>query len=99
MNAEFVNPFIGGLLNVLETMAQTTLTPGKPKKKSDDVAHGDVSGLIGMVGPNVKGSMSITFDERLILSIMLNMLGEASSEIDAEVADMVGEITNMICSF
>ena len=34
MNAEFVNPFIGGLLNVLETMAQTTLTPGKPKKKS-----------------------------------------------------------------
>ena len=36
MNAEFVNPFIGGLLNVLETMAQTTLTPGKPKKKADD---------------------------------------------------------------
>ncbi|HBY39768.1 MAG TPA: chemotaxis protein CheX, partial [Alteromonas sp.] len=33
MNAEFVNPFIAGLLNVLETMAQTTLSPGKPKRK------------------------------------------------------------------
>ena len=43
MNAEFVNPFIGGLLNVLETMAQTTLTPGKPKKKADDVAHGELA--------------------------------------------------------
>lgn len=97
MNAEFVNPFIGGLLNVLETMAQTTLTPGKPQRKADDIAKGDVSGLIGMVGPNVKGSMSITFDKDLILGIMKNMLGEASAEIDAEVADMVGEITNMIC--
>ncbi len=97
MNAEFVNPFIGGLMNVLETMAQTTLSPGKPKRKKDDVAQGDVSGLIGMVGPNIKGSMSITFDESLILNIMQNMLGESSSEIDAEVADMVGEITNMIC--
>lgn len=97
MNADFVNPFISGLLNVLETMAQTTLTPGKPLRKNHDTANGDVSGMIGMVGPNVKGSMSITFEEALILNIMKNMLGEASSEIDAEVADMVGEITNMIC--
>ena len=33
MNVEFVNPFINGLLNVMETMAQTTLKPGKPKRK------------------------------------------------------------------
>lgn len=97
MNAEFVNPFIAGLLNVLETMAQTTLSPGKPKRKNSDVASGDVSGLIGMVGPNIKGSMSITFEEKLILNIMLKMVGEAPETIDAEVADLVGEVTNMIC--
>ena len=44
MNVEFVNPFINGLLNVMETMAQTTLKPGKPKRKQSDVAQGDVSG-------------------------------------------------------
>ena len=97
MNVEFVNPFINGLLNVLETMAQTSLKPGKPKRKQSDVAQGDVSGLIGMVGPQVKGSMSITFDENLALAIMERMVGERHEKIDAEVGDMVGEVTNMIC--
>lgn len=97
MNVEFVNPFINGLLNVLETMAQTKLNPGKPKRKQSDIAKGDVSGLIGMVGPQVKGSMSITFDEQLALVIMERMVGERHEKIDAEVGDMVGEVTNMIC--
>ena len=97
MNADFVNPFISGLLNVLETMAQTTLTPGKPQRKQSDIARGDVSGLIGMVGPEVRGSLSITFDEGLALTIMERMVGERPDKVDAEVGDMVGEITNMIC--
>ena len=97
MNVEFINPFIAALLNVLKTMAQTELKPGKPKKKTDEIARGDVSGLIGMVGPQVKGSLSITFDENLALTIMERMLGERPEAIDAEVTDMVGEITNMIC--
>ena len=97
MNVEFINPFIAALLNVLKTMAQTELKPGKPKKKTDEIARGDVSGLIGMVGPQVKGSLSITFDENLALTIMERMLGERPESIDAEVTDMVGEITNMIC--
>jgi len=97
MNVEFINPFITALLNVLGTMAQTTLKPGKPKKKSDEVARGDVSGLIGMVGPQIKGSLSITFEESLALEIMQRMLGEKPDKINAEVTDMVGEITNMIC--
>jgi chemotaxis protein CheX len=96
MKAEFINPFISALRNVLSTMAQTELTPGKPTKKKDSVARGDVSGLIGMVGPNMKGSMSITFDESLALEIMQRMLGEKPESLNEEVTDMVGEITNMV---
>ncbi len=96
MNANFINPFIGALLNVMETMAQTKLTPGRPKRKQNDVAKGDVSGLIGMIGPETKGSFSITFDEGLALTIMERMVGEKLDEIDSEVCDMVGEVTNMI---
>ena len=51
MKVEFINPFLSSLINVLATMAQTELTPGKPKIKKGEVAQGDVSGLIGMVGP------------------------------------------------
>lgn len=96
MNVEFVNPFLTSLTNVLEMMAQTTLTPGKPSLKADSVARGDVSGLIGLVGPQTKGSMSITFDEELALTIMERMLGERPDSVNDEVTDMVGEITNMV---
>lgn len=96
MRVEFINPFIASLLNVLNTMAQIKLVPGKPKLKKDEIARGDVSGLIGMVSTQAKGSFSISFDETLALTIMENMLGEKSSHIDLEVIDMVGEITNMV---
>lgn len=68
----------------------------KPRVKKDEIARGDVSGLIGMVGTQSRGSMSITFDEGLALEIMENMLGERPNGLNEEVTDMVGEITNMV---
>jgi len=97
MNVEFINPFVSSLTNVISTMAMIHLSSQKPKRKTDDIAVGDVSGVIGMVGPQVKGSMAITFDKDLALNIMKNMLGDSVTSIDAEVRDMVGEMTNMIC--
>ena len=96
MRAEFVNPFLASLMNVLKTMASLELKPQKPRVKKDEIARGDVSGLIGMVGPQSRGSMSITFDEGLALEIMQNMLGERPNGLNEEVTDMVGEITNMV---
>jgi chemotaxis protein CheX len=96
MNVEFINPFLTSLMNVLETMAMTKLQPGKPSLKREEVSRGDVSGVIGMVGPQTKGSLSVTFDEELALSIMEKMLGDRPDAINEEVTDMVGEITNMV---
>ncbi|OOF34552.1 chemotaxis protein CheX [Salinivibrio costicola] len=96
MEAQFVNPFLTSLINVLQTMAQLDIQPEKPHLKKSEIAKGDVSGLIGMVGPQTKGSFSVTFDEDMVLEIMQRMLGERSESIDEEVTDMVGEITNMV---
>ena len=96
MKAEFVNPFLYSLLDVLHTMAQTELTPGKPQLKQNDLGQGDVSGLIGMVGPQTRGSFSLTFEKNLALKIYQRMLGSDVSEINEEISDMVGEITNMV---
>lgn len=96
MNVEFINPFLGALLNVLCTMGHTELTAEKPRVKKDDVSMGDVSGLIGMVGPQTRGSLSITFEKPLALRIMQRMLGEKLKKIDDDVIDMIGEITNMV---
>ena len=96
MNVEFINPFIMAFKNVLETMAQIKLSAEAPKKKADEIARGDVTGLLGMTGPQVKGSFSITFEKDLALEIMSRMLGERPVSIDAEVIDLVGELTNMV---
>ncbi|PJG59120.1 chemotaxis protein CheX [Aeromonas cavernicola] len=96
MKADFINPFLISLLNVISTMAQLELKPGTPKRKVDEVARGDVSGLIGMVGPQHRGSLSISFEKGLALEIMRRMLGETATTINEDVTDMVGEITNMV---
>ncbi len=80
----------------MSTMAQMELVPEKPKLKKDEVAKGDVSGLIGMVSPETKGSLSITFDAPLALATMKGMVGEAPDEVNDEITDLVGEITNMV---
>ena len=49
----------------MSTMAQMELTPEKPRLKKNEIAQGDVSGLIGMVSEQTKGSLSITFEGEL----------------------------------
>lgn len=96
MKVEFINPFLSSMLNVMSTMGNMELVPEKPKLKKSKVAHGDVSGLIGMVSPEAKGSLSITFDAPLALATMKSMVGEAPDEVNDEITDLVGEITNMV---
>jgi chemotaxis protein CheX len=96
MKAEFVNPFLEALLNVLRTMAKMEAKPGTPKLKKDNIANGDVTGLIGMTSDQVKGTLAITFTEKVILEITKRMLDEEVTKIDDTVTDMVGEITNMV---
>ncbi|MCF1426517.1 MAG: chemotaxis protein CheX [Shewanella sp.] len=96
MNVQFINPFLDAFLNVVSTMATVNLTPSKPMLKHDEIAKGDISGVIGMVGEQTRGSLSLTFEKRLALKVMQNMLGEAPDEINEDVTDMVGELTNMV---
>ena len=95
MNAEFINPFLKAMINILATMADMKCTPGKAYLKKSTSPGGQVTGIIGMASEQVKGSFAITFSEPVILDITERMLGEAITTIDATVTDMVGEITNM----
>lgn len=96
MDTELINPFIDATRYVLETMASTKVQAGEPYLKKDEVALGDVSGVIGMTG-EATGIMSVTFTEKGILPIVSNMLREEMKELNEEIQDAVGEICNMIC--
>lgn len=95
MDVNIINPFISATSNVLETMAFTKSEVGKPYLKTDHVAKGDVSGVIGFTG-EANGTMSVTFDELCILKIVSNMFGEKMTELNNDITDAVGELTNMI---
>lgn len=96
MKAEFINPFLEAVVTVLKTMAFTEATPGKPAlKKKEDASKGDVTGVVGLTGA-VKGSLALSFTEPAILEVVTNMFGEDMPEVNGEVQDAVGELSNMV---
>jgi len=95
MDVKYINPFLEGTISVLKTMARTEPVAGKPYLKKGNQAKGDVSGIIGFTG-SARGSLAISFSKAAILKIVSNMIGENYKEINDEVRDAVGEITNMI---
>jgi chemotaxis protein CheX len=96
MDIKIINPFLSAAVNVLTTMANIAPQPGKPFIKTKDTALGDVSAIIGITG-EAQGSMALTFTESCILTIASSLMGESYTEMNAEVKDSVGELTNMIC--
>ncbi|MBW2605038.1 MAG: chemotaxis protein CheX [Deltaproteobacteria bacterium] len=95
MDVKIINPFINATLNVLETMAFIKSKAQKPYLKKDNAAKGDVSGVVGFTG-ETNATVFITFDESCIVKVVSNMFGEQIDEINDEIIDAVGELTNMI---
>jgi chemotaxis protein CheX len=96
MKVEFINPFMESTVNVLQTMAKVTATPGKPQRKEVDAADGDVTGVISMISEQAKGSLAISFTSAAIFDIARRILSEEVTEINSTVTDLVGEITNIV---
>lgn len=96
IDMELITPFIESITNVLVTMAKTEPSVGKPHLKESGESMGDVSGFIGLSGRQIKGSLVVSFTKSAILHVASHMLCEAVHELDETVADLVGEITNMV---
>ncbi len=107
MEAQFINPVIKSVLNVLTTMAHVEPSTGTPiRKKPDDYAKGkNITGLMTMVGKKevianigkrISASVALTFSESAILHITKKMMPMEISKIDGIVIDLAGEIANMV---
>ncbi len=95
MDVKLINPFINATINVLETMAFVKVTAGIPYGKKDNTAVGDVTGVLGLTGV-AHGTIAVTFEEKCILTVVSNMFGEEMGSLNEDIADAVGELTNMI---
>ena len=95
MDVNLINPFLEATLHVLQTIAGIDAEKGKPYLKKDNIAIGDVSGIIGLAG-DMNGIISVTFTEKCILHIVTGMFGDEVKELTEEIGDAVGEIANII---
>ena len=101
---EFSRPFINAAKNVFETMVFTKLEPQKPGLKKSQVSNGDVSSVLGLSGELTKGGDTIEYRAMLVLSwpyetyfkVASAMLMETYEEYNDDIADVGGEVCNMI---
>jgi chemotaxis protein CheX len=95
MKVEYINPFLAAAISVFNTMLKTPLTRGEPFLKNGTQPNHEVSGMIGLSG-KAKGMVVLSMSREAALGTAGEMLGMQLKEINADVADAVGELTNMI---
>ncbi len=96
MNAEFISPFLYATINVMTTMAQLEPKPQRPALKKNNIAWGEVTGLIGMSREDCQGSLALNFSKSAILHITSQMLGEKFTAVNESVLEIAGELANII---
>lgn len=95
MKVEYINPFVASITSVFATMLDCQVSRGRPFIKEGSHPHHEVNGIIGLSG-KAKGTVVLSLDQNVALAATEAMLLERPAEIDSDVADAVGELTNMI---
>ena len=95
-NKLVIQAFSDGVIHTLKTMAKTTPVAEKPFVDKKYRPKGAVAGMIGMVSGKIKGNLTISFEKEAAIKIINNMIGENHTDIDSQVLDAIGELTNIV---
>lgn len=95
MDVKYMNPFIIAAQVVFKTMLGINLRMGKPQLRQTRQTSGDVTGIIGLAGDE-KGTLCVSFKKEGALHVYNTLMDNRSDEINEEVIDAIGELTNII---
>lgn len=91
-----MNPFMHSTMDVMQTMCFVEPKMQKPfLRDPSQPATGYVSGIMGVVG-ELTGTIALSFEKGAAVKLVSNFLSMDISEVDDDVADAVGELTNMV---
>lgn len=96
LDKKLILAFVEGVKSTLEMMASTQIAAEKAYVETKYNSNAEVAGSIGMVADNMRGHITISFQKEAIFKVIENMLGEVHTEINQDVCDAVGELTNQI---
>ena len=95
MQAEFINPFIISFTNTFQTMLSQSVTRGKLALTDSLEGLYEVNGIIGLSGKAV-GTIVLSFETGVALQAASSLLMCDAHELNDDVVDAVGELTNMV---
>ena len=94
---DYINPIVSGLEDVFKTMLDCSVQRTGIDLMENSQALHPVSGIVGVSGKGV-GTIVLSMERSVAIKaaeVMLMMEGIA--QVDTDVLDAVGELTNMVC--
>jgi len=95
MNADRLEPFAAATVSVFSKMLSLELTQQAPLVRASRAPLYDVTGMVGLTGKTT-GIVALSLPQEMALTITEQLIAEQHTEIDADVVDAIGELTNMI---
>lgn len=94
MNDVFITPVVNSTRSVFASLAGCKIEPGPATSDVFAPPH-DLCGMVGMSG-STSAMVLVHLNQQTALEVTGAMLGEKPLEVNSEVIDVVGELTNMI---
>jgi len=95
MTVDYVNPVISSTRNVFEMMLGCTPRRTGLMLKGENAPKHELSAVIGITG-KAAGTIIVSFSKEVAIEVLQRMVGTDAQEINSDVCDAVGELTNMI---
>jgi chemotaxis protein CheX len=95
MNVSYINPFITATTNVFKTVLDCEIERQQLSLKESCAPSFEVSGVIGLSG-KATGAVVLSVSLPVAFRLVEAMLDLRVHEINSDVVDAVGELTNMI---
>ena len=95
-DVDYINPVIAGLEDAFSTMLNCKIERTGLGLMENNLALHPVSGIIGISGKGV-GTCVLSMSESVAINVASTMLMTEKKEVDDEVMDAVGEMTNIVC--
>jgi chemotaxis protein CheX len=95
MKADYINPFLSATVHVFSKMLSCPLERGEPYLKNRTQPTYEISGIIGLSG-NALGTVVLSLAREVALHAAEHVLQNHFEAINADVVDLIGELTNMI---
>ncbi len=97
LDVDFINPFIDTSVKTLNALCGVNdIQADKPMLLEDQKLDIDISGTLAITSPYFRGSIAISFNDKIYQSILWRMMEECVEDVTIDNQSSIAEIINII---